>query len=485
MVFSSLEFILLFLPSCILGYYLLLQYKEAKYALLFILLFSLFYYAYWKIENILILFLSIGLNFIFGHLIYFSKKQNKKKIFIFSIIINLSILFYFKYTIFSIETYNFITTSSLSIPQIVLPIGISFFTFQQISYLSDIYTGKFNPTGEGLLSYSLFVCFFPQLVAGPIVHHKEMMPQFDILSEKDCAGGVAVSSVNWENLYRGIVLFSIGLAKKTLIADTLSPVVRYAFDSVGSLTFSEAIFSSLCYSLQLYFDFSGYCDMAVGCALMLNIHLPWNFDSPYQSKNIQEFWRRWHMTLSRWLRDYLYIPLGGNRKGNRRTLINLFLTFVLAGLWHGAAWTFVLWGAMHGCALIVHRIWARRGILLARPIAWFLTFSFVNITWIIFRANDMARLKKFFDAFCGFNGWALTDRFANQMCKYTFLPHYTTMIIFVAMALLICLFSRNSRQISENIVSTPKLCMAIAFFSLSLFAIFTTDNMQEFIYFQF
>lgn len=334
MVFSSLEFVLLFLPVSILGYYLLLRLGWKRYALLFILLASFFYYAYWRVENILLIFASIGFNYMLGNMLSSATKY-RKLLFVAGIGCNLLALFYFKYTMFALETVNALSTAQLSVPQIILPIGISFFTFQQIAYLSDIYTGKHDPTGEGLLNYSLFVCFFPQLVAGPIVHHKEMMPQF---------ASAQARIVNWENIYKGLILFSIGLAKKVLIADTLSPLVGYAFDQAGSLTFSEALYASLCYTLQLYFDFSGYCDMAIGCGLMLNIQLPWNFDSPYKATNIQEFWRRWHITLSRWLRDYLYIPLGGNRKGDIRTLGNLFLTFLLGGLWHGAAWTFVIWG---------------------------------------------------------------------------------------------------------------------------------------------
>lgn len=475
MVFSSLEFVLLFLPISILGYYFFLNISLRGYALLFILIASFFYYAYWRVENVLIIFVSIVLNYFLGNMLS-STKKCKKYIFIFSVFINLLILFYYKYTIFFLETINSITSSHIPIPQIILPIGISFFTFQQIAYLSDIYTGKYDPTGEGLLNYSLFICFFPQLVAGPIVHHKEMMPQF---------ASAEIGIVNWESILKGLLLFSMGLAKKVLIAEPLSPVVGYIFEQAGSLTFCEALYGSLCYTLQLYFDFSGYCDMAVGCALMLNIQLPWNFDSPYKSTNIQEFWRRWHMTLSRWLRDYLYIPLGGNRKGINRTLVNLFLTFLLGGLWHGAAWTFVIWGVMHGVALIIHRLWAQAGKRLARPLAWLLTFSFINLSWIIFRASDVKSLRRFMDGFAGFNGWLPREKFMEQLLLWTVFPHQVVAYGFTLCVLCICFWGKNSREILQHNKSLKVYLFSMLLCLLSLGYMCFAENSQEFIYFHF
>lgn len=475
MVFSSLEFVLLFLPVSILGYYLLLRLGWKRYALLFILLASFFYYAYWRVENILLIFASIGFNYMLGNMLS-SAKKHRNALFIAGIGVNLLALFYFKYTMFALETVNILTSAQLSVPQIVLPIGISFFTFQQIAYLSDIYTGKHDPTGEGLLNYSLFVCFFPQLVAGPIVHHKEMMPQF---------ASAQARIVNWENIYKGLVLFSIGLAKKVLVADTLSPLVRYAFDQAGSLTFSEALYASLCYTLQLYFDFSGYCDMAIGCGLMLNIQLPWNFDSPYKATDIQDFWRRWHITLSRWLRDYLYIPLGGNRKGDGRTLLNLFITFLLGGLWHGAAWTFAIWGAMHGAALIVHRLWSRMGRQLARPLAWLLTFAFVDLAWIIFRAKDMDCLRRFAEAFAGFNGWLPRGSFKHQMWQGTFFVDPKQAILFTAILLVICIFGKNSRLSIIDLKRKRIIVVSIMLSILSIMQLLIPSRSSEFIYFQF
>lgn len=479
MVFSSLEFILLFLPITVILYNLCVYWGYNKHALIFITMASLFYYAYWKYENIFIILLSIAVNYILGNTIYFAKEKNwnwVKTLFIFAVTINLSLLFYFKYTIFSVTTWNQLTGSNIHIPEIILPIGISFFTFQQIAYLCDIYTGRHAPSSEGLLHYCLFITFFPQLVAGPIVHHKEMMPQFV---------NITVRSIDWKNIYCGLILFSIGLAKKVLVADMLSPLVHHAFDIELYLTFTEALLGSICYTLQLYFDFSGYCDMAIGCALMFNIRLPWNFNSPYKATDIQDFWRRWHITLSRWLRDYLYIPLGGNRKGDCRTLLNLFLTFLLGGLWHGAAWTFIIWGAMHGFALIIHRLWQRFARPLCWPLAWSITFLFINTAWIVFRANDIACLYRYLQAFTGQNGWLLRDSFLKNMKSVFFIPDITTMLVFIITMLVLCFCGKNSREYIEQASSKYILFIASIYLSISVFLLALPDKANEFIYFQF
>ncbi len=229
------------------------------------------------------------------------------------------------------------------------------------------------------LNYALFVTFFPQLIAGPIVHHKEMMPQF-------------ASRWNmvkrYKNIALGLFIFSIGLFKKVVIADTFAVWATAGFDTATTLNLIEAWATSLSYTFQLYFDFSGYTDMAIGIALLFNIKLPINFNSPYKALNIQDFWRRWHMTLSRFLRDYIYIPLGGNRKGEFRTYTNLLATFLIGGLWHGAGWTFIFWGFLHGLALVIHRVWQSLGFKMNKILAWFITFNFVNMAWIFFRAKE-------------------------------------------------------------------------------------------------
>lgn len=249
---------------------------------------------------------------------------------ILGIMANIALLGYFKYSDFFIENINDVFKTNMALLNLTLPLAISFFTFQQIAYLVDSYKGK---TQEyDVVNYAVFVTFFPQLIAGPIVHHKEMMPQFAYASN---------NRINAENISRGLFIFAIGLFKKVVIADTFAIYANEGFDVAKVLSFYEAWATSLSYTFQLYFDFSGYTDMAIGLALLFNIVLPFNFNSPYKALNIQDFWRRWHMTLSRFLRDYIYIPLGGNRKGTVLTYRNLMATFVIGGLWHGAAWTFV------------------------------------------------------------------------------------------------------------------------------------------------
>jgi len=289
------------------------------------------------------------------------------------------LLGYFKYANFLIHNINIVFNISYILPQVILPLGISFFTFTQIAYLVDSYRGEAKE--YDFLNYALFVTFFPYLIAGPILHHHEMVSQFE------SRGTMAVS---YQNIASGLFIFGIGLFKKVIMADTFAIWANAGFDGGRpTLDFFSAWGASLSYTFQLYYDFSGYCDMGMGAALLFNIRLPLNFNSPYKALDIQEFWRRWHMTLSRYLRDYLYIPLGGNRCSTLRVYVNLMATFLLGGLWHGASWMFVIWGALHGAALVVHRIWSGTGFRMPKVLAWLLTFSFINIAWVFFRAKTM------------------------------------------------------------------------------------------------
>ncbi len=311
---------------------------------------------------------------------------------------NLALLGYFKYSDFFIENFNLVFDSSVGLLHLTLPLAISFFTFQQIAYLVDSYRQEVKELD--FLNYAVFVTFFPQLIAGPIVHHKEMMPQFKNQRAK---------IINPQNIATGLFIFSVGLFKKVIIADTFASWASKGFDATPVLTFFEAWATSLSYTFQLYFDFSGYTDMAIGIALMFNIRLPINFNSPYKALNIQDFWRRWHITLSRFLKDYIYIPLGGNRKGNFRTYNNLFLTFVLGGIWHGAGWTFLFWGVLHGGALVIHRLWGLLHFQMKTWIAWFLTFNFINISWVFFRAKEWDDAIKVLSGMVGLNGVILSE----------------------------------------------------------------------------
>uniref|UniRef100_UPI00082497B8 MBOAT family O-acyltransferase n=1 Tax=Aliarcobacter cryaerophilus TaxID=28198 RepID=UPI00082497B8 len=379
MLFNSYEFIFIFLPITFLIYFYLLSQRLILGAKIFLVIASLFFYGYWNFSYVPLILLSIFVNYSVGlSLVNHEKiKLSSKSILIFGILFNVGLLGYFKYTDFLLENFNGIFGSNIPLPHIILPLGISFFTFTQIAFLVDAYRKEAKE--YSLVNYMLFVTYFPHLLAGPILHHKEMMPQF-------------ASKYNWVKNYRnialGLFIFSIGLFKKVVIADTFAPWATAGFDTATTLNLIEAWATSLSYTFQLYFDFSGYCDMAIGISLMFNIKLPINFNSPYKALNIQDFWRRWHMTLSRFLRDYIYIPLGGNRKGEFRTYTNLLATFLIGGLWHGAGWTFIIWGALHGIALAIHRFWQSLGFKMNKILAWFITFNFINITWIFFRAKE-------------------------------------------------------------------------------------------------
>lgn len=345
MLFNSWQFIFAFLPISFFIYFWLTRRRLVFAAKVWLVAASLFFYSYWNIAYLALILASMFFNFAVGtglaqtHADHSQNSRpkrhevNRKVVLGIGIAANLALLAYFKYTSFFIENINSLFDAGYTLPNIALPLAISFFTFQQIAYLVDSYRGE---TAEyDLLNYSLFVTFFPQLIAGPIVHHHEMMSQF--ASPKTLV-------IRHANLLKGLFIFSIGLFKKVVIADTFANWADAGFDGGQPLDFFAAWAASLSYTFQLYFDFSGYCDMAIGIALLFNIKLPINFNSPYKALSIQDFWRRWHMTLSRFLRDYIYIPLGGNRKTSLHTYFNLMATFVLGGLWHGASWMFVIWG---------------------------------------------------------------------------------------------------------------------------------------------
>ncbi len=422
MLFNSYEFILAFLPITFLVYFWLNSARLVIAGKAWLVLCSLFFYSWWNPSYLPLILISMLVNYSVGTSLGSGPKLTKtnsvnpatattaeksliprKLILTMGIVFNLGLLGYFKYADFFISNLNTLG-SNIDLPEIILPLAISFFTFQQIAYLVDSYR---NETQEyDFLNYALFVTFFPQLIAGPIVHHKEMMPQF-------------ASRWNLVKQYRnialGLFIFSMGLFKKVVIADTFSKWATAGFDTAETLNFLEAWVTSLSYTFQLYFDFSGYTDMAIGAALLFNVKLPINFNSPYKALSIQDFWRRWHITLSRFLKDYLYIPLGGNRKGPNWTYINLFLTFLLGGLWHGASWMFVTWGALHGLALVIHRLWQQSAFVMPRAVAWFLTFNFINFAWVFFRAKDIDDALKVIHGMTGLGGVIFPERIAEYV----------------------------------------------------------------------
>jgi len=323
---------------------------------------------------------------------------------------NIVLLGYFKYTNFLISTFNAVSGANLQYHKILLPLGISFYTFQQITFLVDTFRNETNE--NNILNYILYVTFFPQLIMGPIVLHKEFVSQLDSLRTK---------ILNYKNIILGISLFLLGLFKKVILADTFSIWANYGFNNSQYLDVISAWITSLSYTFQLYFDFSGYTDMALGVAQMFNIKLPQNFDRPYLSFNIQEFWRRWHITLMRFIKNYIYIPLGGNRKGDFRTYQNLIMAFLIGGIWHGAGWTFVLWGFLHGVAMVINRLWRRLNVNLPKLLSWIITFNFVNIGWIFFRAENIETAFNIIAAMAGRNGFLMP---AIWQRKLAFLSNY-------------------------------------------------------------
>jgi alginate O-acetyltransferase complex protein AlgI len=382
MLFNSALYLFAFLPVTVIGYFWLCRVRWITAAQGWLVLASLFFYSYWKLEYLPLLLGSLLVNFLVGNELAQGRMARsevpRKGLLTAGILANLALLGYFKYANFFADNVHALTGWALDWPKVVLPLAISFFTFQQIAYLVDSYRG--HTREYDFLRYALFITFFPQLIAGPIVHHHEMMPQF-------------ARRRNWVLHHRhvliGLCIFAMGLFKKVVIADTFAPWADKGFDGDQPLDFFEAWVSSLSYTFQLYFDFSGYCDMAMGAALMFNIRLPLNFNSPYKALDIQDFWRRWHITLGRFLRDFIYIPLGGNRGAGGMVYANLFITFVIGGLWHGASWMFVIWGALHGLALVIHRGWKSLGMRMPKALAWLTTFLFVNTAWVFFRATTL------------------------------------------------------------------------------------------------
>ncbi len=488
MLFNSYEFIFVFLPITFFIYFYLNHKRLTIASKGFLVFSSLFFYSWWNIAYLPLILISMLFNYLIGNSLNKDIKENKKNfskksILIFGIVANLLLLGYFKYADFFIENINFISGVNLNLLHMVLPLAISFFTFQQIAYLVDSY--KKETKEYDFLNYALFVTFFPQLIAGPIVHHKEMMPQFD--SAKNMVK-------NYRNITLGLFIFSIGLFKKVVIADTFAVWATAGFDTATTLNLLEAWATSLSYTFQLYFDFSGYTDMAIGIALLFNIKLPINFNSPYKALSIQDFWRRWHITLSRFLRDYIYIPLGGSKISSFRTYSNLMATFIIGGFWHGAGWTFIFWGFLHGLALVIHRLWQTLGFKMWTWLAWLITFNFVNIAWVFFRAKEWDDALRILSSMFSLDNIVIDMKFKE---KLIFLENYgiefnrvtenleggSDIINFLIMSFLIVLLSKNSMEFKNNFKSDILRLLFTTF--LFIYSIFYFNRFSEFLYFNF
>ncbi len=424
MLFNSWEFIFLFLPLTLIIFFQIHKRGYHQAAIAWLVVASLFFYGWWNPAYLGLIVFSILFNYLTGACLGLKEKilVSRKLILTIGLIVNLGLIGYYKYANFFVSTTNDLVGTTITLNKIILPLAISFFTFQQITYLVDSYRGE---TKEySFLNYCLFVTFFPQLIAGPIVHHKEVIPQF---------ANKSTYQINSENLAVGITIFCLGLFKKVVFADTIAVYATPVFDAAAhgvSVNFLTAWGGALAYSLQLYFDFSGYSDMAIGAARMFGIKLPLNFDSPYKSSSIIDFWRRWHMTLSRFLRDYLYIPLGGSRKGKLRRDINLMITMLLGGLWHGAGWNFVFWGGLHGFYLIINHQWhsfqkflghnPQENFWWSRTLGTLITFLALVVGWVFFRAENMNAAISMIQGMIGKNDVSLPAELGGQLETVTF-----------------------------------------------------------------
>ncbi len=397
MVFSSYVFIFAFLPVVLSVYYALSRLKNGIYQRLFLIAASLFFYGYYNTKYLILITASIAVNYGIALAIQTYRAKAGRLFLIVGILFNVGLIGYFKYYDFFVENINAVFGCSFTLRHLLLPLGISFFTFQQLSFLISVWRDEEKV--ERFRDYCIFVTFFPQLVAGPIVLYSEMIPQFRDERRR---------FFHPDHFASGIWLFTVGLFKKAVIADTLALFADNGFGMAG-LGLAAGWITALSYTLQIYFDFSGYSDMAVGLGRMFNIDIPFNFRSPYRSESISEFWRRWHITLGRALSTYVYKPLGGNRRGLARTCVNLFLTFLVSGLWHGAAWTFVLWGALHGLFVVAERILDRPLKKIPKPVRVCGTFLIVTALWVLFRADGFGQALEVWRGMVAFGNPAIAQ----------------------------------------------------------------------------
>jgi D-alanyl-lipoteichoic acid acyltransferase DltB (MBOAT superfamily) len=494
MLFNSHVFLFVFLPLTLIGFFLISHLKSQAAALAWLIAASLFFYGWWDPAFVPVILLSIAANFGFG--VGLARAgRGRRSLLAAGVTFNLSLLAYYKYAYFLLASFAANSSLLAAAREITLPLAISFFTFQQIAYLVDVYRGKARE--YRLLHYCLFVTFFPQLIAGPIVHHREMMPQFARRDMYRCRSS---------NLAAGLTIFILGLAKKTIVADGMGTFVGLAFGEHGTAAgpgLLEAWAGAFAYTFQIYFDFSGYSDMAIGLGRMFGIRLPVNFDSPYKATNIVDFWRRWHMTLSRFFLQYLYIPLGGNRRGSSRQSASLLLTMLLGGLWHGASWTFVLWGGLHGMYLVINHGW-RRLLKWLHPevgqeggvrLPWLsrgVTFTAVVFGWVLFRAESFESALQIYRGMLGFHGiTAASDGWTSLGPAYLFA---------VVLLALVWLAPNTQEIMSESAESdearewqpgvrglrwSPNWVWAGVVSLLAAASVLGMTTLDEFIYFQF
>ena len=480
MSFNSYIFILCLLPISFIGYFALSR-KKQEYGLLWMAVSSLVFYAWAGISILLLFIASLILNYIFT---LFIKRSNSKLILALGIILNVILLIYFKYSGFLVQNINALFNTDFIFKNIALPLGISFFTFTQISWLVDTYRGETRD--YSLLEYVLFISYFPKMAEGPIALHGDILPQFRNPAKK---------TVDYDNISRGIMIFVLGLFKKLMIADTLDKAVDWGFNNVPDLYSMDIWIVMLCYTLQIYFDFSGYCDMAAGVSLLFNIELPVNFNSPYKALSITDFWKRWHISLTSFLRKYVYFPLGGSRRGTVRTYINMMIVFIISGIWHGANWTFILWGALHGACQVLHRIFRKPFDKIFAPVRWFITFLFVNIAWLLFRADSVAQWWYMVGKAFGIKYRTMHEELVSVFkiprlrsvlsvagISYSDMGVYVFgMVLMLCVCMFICLVPRNNLE-RQHKTSVWTLALTFVLFMVCFLAL---SNVTSFLYFNF
>lgn len=469
------------------GYFGLNRFKKYALGQAWLLVMSLWFYGYFNPGYLFIILGSIVINYLFTRLMGHTQDRKLRKAeMILAVVFNLGILFYFKYFDFFLMNVNRFCHTDFTLHNILLPLGISFFTFQQVSYIIDAYRGEVQQ--YKFLQYASFVVYFPQLIAGPIVTHDELIPQFMDESKK---------RFNWDNFAPGLYLFVLGLSKKVLIADMFGAAANWGFANVQTLDTTNAVFACLAYTVQIYFDFSGYCDMAIGIGRMMNLDLPVNFDSPYKALTISEFWDRWHKTLTRFFTRYVYIPLGGNRRGSLRTYGNILTVFLISGIWHGANYTFILWGILHGLFQVITRRWKDVFLRLHPVLNWLITFAFLNLTWILFRADSIGDALVFVRRILAMDfgpvSSGITDAFLLPEVQFVLrnvpslqglAEHPEPLLtVFYAGALALILGPRNAYAHTEDF--RPGFVNLLCISGLLVWCILSLSGVSTFLYFNF
>ena len=533
MLSNSYIFVFVFFPICLIGYYGLLKSGKPETARVFLTVMSLWFYGYFNLSYLLIMICSIAGNYLFHRLLSGESLRlrcdgGKRAVTILAVALNLGVLFYFKYFDFFFDSVNAVFGTDFVLRGILLPLGISFFTFQQISFIVDTYRGEVVDCS--LSEYALFVSFFPQLIAGPIVNHGEMLPQFRSLGKK---------RADWEQIAGGVALFVLGLAKKVLLADTFGAGVDYGYENLAALGRADACLVILFYALQLYFDFSGYGDMAVGIGRMLGVEIPVNFNSPYKAVNIVDFWKRWHITLNRFFTKYVYIPLGGNRKGRGRMYFNLLIVFFLSGLWHGAGVHFIVWGMLHGALYVFTRFWQERvrrgndesvinmrnsgestadigiaaekvtqtergtagfcrriGGKVVTTVSQTATFLYVSIAWVYFRAENIGQANMLLRAACVGEAKKISMDLAECLQPDEFwyvikvlhldnlsFSRYILMFLILAAGLYLSMAGKNAQERVARLKYGP--VSAAVLVVLAVWCILSFSRVSTFLYFNF